>query len=541
MDHLAAVNLHALSLQVLYQRHPAWRYAPTVILDREDANGEVLLLNRQAKQHGIVAGMRYATALALTHELRAVAWMPLTSTLNQLRPLLNRFSPAIETLEPAGLFLLNATGLHRLYRSLTDWADALHQQLHQVGFVATIVIGFRRFFVQTIARSSRQRTVILQSPLDEQRRLAALPLSALPLPAAMVTLLHQLEMQTVGDFLKRPADTIFHRWGHDLYQLHRQASGLIVQPLQSDPTSPPLQVERWLDESESDLTRLLFMLKQDLDPLLKQASSQGEAVRALQLVLRFPKTETIHVIEPAHPTLDNQLLLDLVRLRLATQSMTIDLVGYRLSLDRQRIAYTQETLFATRPKRDKRAALQALARLRAEWGDQTIRRAQLSDGHLPEAQFTWATGSDLPIAKLTSREALPLIRRWYLQTRPLSSRMQQQLRSRLETDGHKARPYARLPRSTSPVDRAQSNPSPPPSRGAAFPETMQHHKTPSPPRGEGWGEGVNRRYGPYRISTGWWLQPTARDYYFIELTSGELLWVYHDTIHQQWRLQGRIE
>jgi len=46
-------------------------------------------------------------------------------------------------------------------------------------------------------------------------------------------------------------------------------------------------------------------------------------------------------------------------------------------------------LFTERPTRDLDAANRALARLRAEFGDESVVCAKLTDGHLPEARFTW--------------------------------------------------------------------------------------------------------------------------------------------------------
>ena len=46
-------------------------------------------------------------------------------------------------------------------------------------------------------------------------------------------------------------------------------------------------------------------------------------------------------------------------------------------------------MFTEKPTRDLDAANRALARLRAEFGDEAVVYAKLTDGHLPEARFTW--------------------------------------------------------------------------------------------------------------------------------------------------------
>jgi protein ImuB len=52
---------------------------------------------------------------------------------------------------------------------------------------------------------------------------------------------------------------------------------------------------------------------------------------------------------------------------------------------------------------------------------------------------------------------------------------------------------------------------------------------------------VKRFWGPERLETGWWDGPLQRrDYFRIELESGEWLWIYHDLRSHDWWLHGRF-
>jgi protein ImuB len=46
--------------------------------------------------------------------------------------------------------------------------------------------------------------------------------------------------------------------------------------------------------------------------------------------------------------------------------------------------------------------------------------------------------------------------------------------------------------------------------------------------------------GPYLISGGWWQGEVQRDYYFAELRSGALEWVFYDRKRCRWFRQGRV-
>jgi protein ImuB len=61
-----------------------------------------------------------------------------------------------------------------------------------------------------------------------------------------------------------------------------------------------------------------------------------------------------------------------------------------------------------------------------------------------------------------------------------------------------------------------------------------------PIRGAGHGPAV-RRTGPYVISGGWWVRPIHREYHFVEVRRGDVLWVYYDRQRRRWFLQGAVE
>jgi protein ImuB len=52
---------------------------------------------------------------------------------------------------------------------------------------------------------------------------------------------------------------------------------------------------------------------------------------------------------------------------------------------------------------------------------------------------------------------------------------------------------------------------------------------------------VVRRWGPERIETGWWRgQSTRRDYWRVEIKTGEQFWIYRDLRTGHWFLQGEF-
>jgi protein ImuB len=151
----------------------------------------------------------------------------------------------------------------------------------------------------------------------------------------------------------------------------------------------------------------------------------------------------------------------------------------------------QASLLDTAPPRDPEAAARALARVKAAFGGNAVTRAHLEDAILPEARFRWQPLGDLPAASAeepSEEEPPPLVRSVLEEPKPL----------------------------------------------------------PDPPRHErehwlGRYGAVERMFGPDRVTSDWWALSVARDYYWVETQTGEILWLFHDRVERGWALHGRVD
>ena len=350
-----------------------------------------------------------------------------------------------------------------------------------------MVVGFTRYGTYAVARS---RTVEADEPLvfaslvEEQRAARAAPLDRLGLPPEQRDDLAKLGVATLGDFLTLPVKGLRERFDEPAARVHDLASGAAWTPLQ--PVSPAEQLTARIDLgfADDDLPRLLFVLKQLLDPLLARLAVRREGARELSLLLHLdPQGTRYEVIRPAQPARAAQPILELVRLRLESsppgkvEAMEAELIGVPLDLG-------QTQLFSRAPRRDLDAANRALARLRAELGPAAVARARMCEGHLPEATFLWEALEQLEAdhgtdgtADRTERSGAPrLVRR--ILDRPTDLSMDPQ---------------------------------------------------------------IAERVGPYVIAGGWWIHPIHREYYFVRAQRGDMLWTYYDRRRRRWFLQGQVE
>ena len=297
----------------------------------------------------------------------------------------------------------------------------------------------------------------------------------------------------MGGFLDLPAAGLGKRFGPEIRSLHRLATDALRVPLQpSRPESPATQ-RQFLDDPETNVARLMRVIENLLHPLLETLAGRCQLVAGVHVGFRFERLgDHVEQVRPAAPTRDVAQLIQLIRLRLeAIRKLPDGVVEVILIADGVAAPKEQKELFTEKPRRDLAAANRALARIRAELGNDMVMHARLREGHLPEGSFTWETLDGVAASKPRDVAVGKLVRRIYTRPVPLPSR------SRREPDGWMLRGLEQGP--------------------------------------------VVRVQGPYVVAGGWWNRKVQREYHFAETKKGDLLWVFYDRDRRRWFLQGRVE
>ena len=497
---LACVELPAFPLQLLLRHRPEWAHYPTAVVAEDKPQGLILWVNERARQHGVLPGLRYAAALSLAAELRASEVSPneIRKAVKELTQRLMRFTPEVEpAAEEPGVFWLNGMGLQFLYPSSNQWARALHADIAAQRFQVSVVAGFTRFGTYAVAKIKKGITVF-NNTAEERRVAHAVPLNRLDIDPDFRDTLFKLGIKTVGALLSLPPVGLRERFGPKAYRLHRMAAGDLWTPLDPYKSEEPVRQHRILDDPENDTTRLLFLIKQLLHPMLTTLAARAQALAALWLSFLVDRSGWLkEQIRPAAPTLDPGQILDLARLRLESMQFATGIIEIELGAESCGATAEQLRLFGEGPKRDLDAANRALARLRAEFGDDAVVQAKLKNGHLPEARFAWEPLSSVKLPRnglnvLNCPTAKVLVRR--IMAKPI--------------------PLPGGPRHT--------------------------HEDGWLILGHKYGS-VDKLSGPYVFSGGWWNKEIQRDYYFAETRRGAIAWVYYDRVRRRWFLQGWIE
>jgi protein ImuB len=301
----------------MLRRHPEWTAQPVAVVAEDKPQG-LVLWSTKGRQLGVLPG-RYAAALSLAGGLRAgeVAPKEIERAVDALTQRLIRFTPEVEpSAQDAGVFWLNGAGLKRLYASPRSWGYTICQEMEAQRFAVNLAVGFTRFGTYAVARVQKGITVF-RDPAEEEQAARQVPLSRLDLDAGFRDALFKLGIKTVGGLLSLPPGGLRERFGAKAHRLYRMAAGDLWTPL--DPCAPeePVAQKYILDDPESDGTRLLFLIKQMLHPLLAVLATRAQALTALWLSFLIDRSGWLkEQIRPAVPTLDAAQILDLVRLRL---------------------------------------------------------------------------------------------------------------------------------------------------------------------------------------------------------------------------------
>jgi protein ImuB len=508
---LACVDLPAFPLQLLLRRHPDWIGYPAAVVAEEKPQGLILWVNEKARKFGVLPGLRYAAALSLANGLRAGAIAPteVQKAIQNLTHRLMRFTPEVEpSSEEPGVFWLNGMGLKLLYPSATQWARALHGDIAGEKFQVSVVAGFTRFGTYAVAKTKREITVF-NDPAEERKVAQAVPLNRLDIDPDFRETLYKLGIKTVGALLSLPPAGLRERFGPKAHRFYHLAAGDLWTPL--DPCKPeePVKQRRILDDPENDTTRLLFLIKQLLHPMLAALAGRAQVLAVLWLSFSIDRSGwRKEQIRTAVPTLEAGQILDLVRLRLEAMRFTAGVVEIALEAEGCAATAEQLRLFSERsvlsggPARDLDAANRALARLRAEFGDDAVVQAKLTNGHLPEARFAWE-----PLDRIKLPHILNDLNGLNDLNRPTDKVLVRRIM---------AKPAAL---SSSPRRTHEDG------------WLMLGHKYGT----------VDKLTGPYVFSGGWWNREIQRDYYFAETRRGAIAWVYYDRVRRRWFLQGFVE
>lgn len=511
---VACIDIPNLELQYVGRKLALPMDQPHVLSDASESSPRVLECNVCAHAAGVSVGMRVHAAKSLCPNLH-VSISDAENIEEQRQELsehLREFSPWVERhpLWPNS-FWLRGDGLASLWANATQWGEAMHTSLALKGWRVSIVVGFSRFFALAIARQHERELRVFRHAEQERECALRTPLNRLIHDKKLQAEFRELGVRTLADLHDLPSGAVRRRYGPEAarwvqwVRAERHVSAHAV-PLKRRYTTRT----EW-DEAVIGKTTLLFLLQAPITDVLEQVKRAGLSCELLEFTLYFDWGRYIddrlqrriqRAGVEAHGTLsfetraafahlDLERWTELLRLRLSKMHLPLGVVRVDVEAQATHAETRQEEWGDAGQNRVPDALLEALARVRAEFGEDVVGRLEVGETHLPEARHRWVEFTRLDVPAPHPRWTATSLRRLLNSRRTLT-------RDAAETELMEW--FSRM-RGANPCVRIQ---------------------------------------GPYVIAGAWWHTSVERAYYYVFLQRGEVLWVYYDRVRKRWFLQGEV-
>ncbi len=493
---LCCVRVPELSVQAHLRNRPELRGQKVAVMGPRPRDG-IRNLSREAMEAGLKAGMSSVQALAVCPRAQILPWneVEVSAAGTEIERALQTVSPQVEV-EGDGVFFVGCRGLDLLHGGEDGILEKIREVLSAGGWSAFLGAAATRF----VAFAAAFQELAVPSG-KEVEFLASLPLSILPMSAALADRLHALGLRTLGALAALPLSSVELRYGKEGLLCHRLARG-------DDATVPRYAVldqvlERRLEISAASIAEMESPMVETLQALLDQVRSRNRSCAALRVTFFLADGDCRDLeVALSRPSVQAKVFWNQLRLALSERSFPAPAEEVKVEVLREQCgAGEQGSLFqrafeisASPPGR---RLAEAIDRLRSFYGGSAVGRPSLQEGLRPEEK-----GTRLEPASSMKVASAPV-------PAPLGNRV--------------LRPVLRI--LNPPVEVAAQGEA---GRLRSFAWRGGRHR-------------VRTMVGPERLAGEWWKEPFVRDYFQVLTEDRGLFWLYFDCQRRGWYLQGLFD
>ena len=471
---------------------------------------------------------------------------------------------------------LDVTDVIQYFGTVTKLAVRIRKDLMRLDIVARIAaastVGASWAACLYLANSTVNQTVVLstvqqnkENQVAVREELGQLPVNSLRLPATALDALARLGIVTLGQLIALPQEAIAQRLGTVVTQRCQQLLGNAIEPLKMIHSQQRYLSEQVLLGPIGGSQMVVDLFRHLLKPILGRVKKRGRGV--LQLCCKFEVSRygpriysdstngvsetgvgsSTHIerfkIGLYRPTVECAHLVSLFQLAWekvgridemyhisieATQTAVMQQVQLGLFTEKESEQPVARNCELARDQIPPRVLARLIDRLTSRLGKQRVMRPQLRAEAQPELSFEMQAVVELDMQRWCRHVLRPV-------------------RNSLDaSSGHAPLATAqKTQRSGWALGQQLSIDSRPLWYWASPLEIKCHSKsrTGAPVRlfhGGNWQQ-VVRFWGPERIETGWWRsRAVRREYFRVEIDSGQRFWVFRHLPPSQWFLQGNF-
>jgi protein ImuB len=406
---------------------------------------------------------------------------------------------------------MDLRGLDRVFGSEGDLYGRVEEFFQRRGYQVRLAIADTPSAASALARYPTEAAPPIITVPGDRSLLDQLPVAALRLPEHTQQMLQHLGVDCLGRLQSLPRGSLAARFDALLLQRLDQILGRADEVIVACREPEELDVRMAFEHPVVHPEAILWAIQRLLVQLAERLNVRGWGVLQLecQLVCQGGRSCEIRV-GLFQVTADPDHLLGLIRMQLEQHKLPDAVHELRVAATSTAVRESrQRELFAESMPRDLTNLGALIERLSSRLGLERVLRAELQ----AEAQVERAyqchplTGEPLTGEPLTGGRSL------------------RNDRSPPAAPGPMFRPLRLFdpPRPIEVIGIAMEGP---PAKFFDRRETYQ----------------VARSFGPERIETGWWRGPSVRrDYYRVETTGGNRLWLFRRLQDQRWFLHGEFE
>jgi protein ImuB len=376
----AVIHIPDFSLQSLLRADPRLHTRAVVLLDDSGTKGRISQMTPAARAAGVTEGMSPTQAMARSAGLVVKARsLILEKTAGEIMlQCAYAVSPSIEATAP-GVCTLD---LDRLKSPIDEAFGRVILELltpfdlrAQIGIADTPDLAFQA------ARSASPIRMVH----ERQQFLASVPLESLEPPAAMLGVLRNWGLRTLGDFIRLGREPIAERLGAEGLEWFERASARSIRPLRL--ILPPESYEEAIEfehEIES-LEPLLFLVRRFLDQICRRLELSGSVVEQINLRLDLASGDSYQQpFRIPSPTGQADILFRVVHTHLENLTLAHPIVALWINAKPCHPKHHQFGLFET-SLRDPNHFYETVARLNALLGPGRVGTPVARETHQPDA------------------------------------------------------------------------------------------------------------------------------------------------------------
>lgn len=397
-----------LLLDLARQRRASgsWPAGPIVLGGQPWIAGTVLDADSAARALGVRRGMPLGSAHRLAPEATFLDPAPEAdrAAVEAAFETLATFSPAIAgSADPAdqafGLLEAQADGLEELWGPEPQLATRIIAALEvSLAGVARAGIAGTRFAATIAAAAADPGGLVAIPPGAEAEFLAALPAALLTPDPEIRARLRRFGLRRIGQVADLPASALVARFGEEGARIGARSRGEEIDPFRPRRAPEHLLLALPIDPPVAELEAVRFVLRRIATALAAKLAARGLAAARgrvrLELDLAFARAgtpgELIVETRFPEPTADAEAIERLLLARLERTPPAAPVARLELELAGAEAATGQQLpLFVPQALRGARLHWQ-LARLALTYGEDRVRRVEITDPEAPLAERRWA-------------------------------------------------------------------------------------------------------------------------------------------------------